>query len=207
MSFKVVYILFIMLAVGFLFLQGKLIDRSFTLPVFLQYDPIAKAHNSAIDLTVHCGGLRPNESQLEILKTSYDALWAHLNYLYRSNDVEKGKEYYTEEWFRVLCKDNPPAFLLPVTRLDITHDLHVIDWSTDGLVCALVDSNVNLKYTYSTARGRDSSIYTKANYAITLLFQGDHWRLDAFHLMGEVPVKDERRNRKKDIPMPLKQPK
>jgi hypothetical protein len=191
MSFRIVYILFIFLAIGFLFLQGKLIDRSFALPAFLAHDPIAEKHNSAITVTADCGGLKPVETQLTMLEEDYDAVWAHLNYLYSTNDVEKGKEYYTEEWFRLVCNGNPTAFPLPVTREDLTHDLHVIDWSTDGLVCAAIDSNVYIRYGYNTGRKQDSVVYSKANYAVVLLLQGDHWRIDGLHLLDEHPVPND----------------
>ncbi len=188
MNFRIVYISFIILAVGFLFLQAKLIDRSFNLPAFLAQDPIADAHNSAISVTVDCGGLKPNEAQLEMLKKDYDALWAHLNYLYSTNDVEKGKEHYTEEWFRLICYRNPKAIKLPVTRRDLAHDLHIIDWSTDGLVCAAIDSNVHFRYTYKTCNKKDSLVYTRACFAVTLLYQGDYWRIDALHIISELPA-------------------
>lgn len=188
MNFKIVYISFIVLAVGFLFLQAKLIDRSFMLPGFLRHDLLAAEHNSAITVTVDCGGLRPNEVQLDKLSKDYDALWAHLNYLYQTNDVEKGKEHYTEEWFRLICNSNPVAYLLPVTRTDLSHNLHIIDWSTDGLVCAAIDSKVQFRYSYITSGKKDSAVYCQTNFAITLLYQGDNWRIDALHILSEVPA-------------------
>jgi hypothetical protein len=188
MNFRIVYISFLILAVGFLFLQAKLIDRSFMLPAFLKHDPLANNHNAAITVTVDCGGLTPNEAQLDKLKKDYDALWAHLNYLYQTNDVEKGKEHYTEEWFRLICNGNPKACTLPVTRTDLAHELHIIDWSTDGLVCAAIDSNVHMMYTYKTANKKDSVVYTSASFAITMLYQGDYWRIDALHILSELPA-------------------
>ena len=188
MNFRIIYILFIVLATAFLFLQGKLIDRRYVLPAFLKQDTVAEHHNAAITVMVKCGGLQPNEAQIDILAKNYDALWAHLNYLYRTNDVEKGKEYYTEEWFRLICRDNPTTFQLPVTRTDLSHQLNIIEWSADGLVCAAIDSNVHICYRYYSGQKKDSTVYTIANYAVTLLFQGDHWRIDAFHLINEWPA-------------------
>ncbi len=184
MNFRIIYISFVVLGLTFLALQTKIIDRRFQLPIFLKHDLIAEKHNAAISVTVE-SGVRPNDLQVEVLKKDYDALWAHLNYLYSTNDVNPGKEYYTEDWFRVICTGNPQRCQLPVSRQDLDHFLHIIDWSADGLVCTVIDSSVLLKYSFKRNKTADSLVYTRACYAISLLFQGDHWRIDGLHLIAE----------------------
>jgi hypothetical protein len=182
MIMRIIMISFVVLAVAFLFLQSRQIDRGFELPIFLRQDTVAADHDPDICITVG-SRVRPTPAQLEALVTDYSALWAHLNHLYRTNDVRAGKEYYTEEWFRLVCLHNPAVLPLPVVRQDLSHDVRIIDWSSDGLVCTLVDSNLIFRYVYSLSPGIDSVAFSTVSVAIGLLYQGDHWRIDAWRYL------------------------
>lgn len=166
------------------------------IPIFLKTDAVAQNHNSKIELTIH-SRYKPDSFQIEILKNDYNNLWAHLNNLYQTNDVQAGKEYYTEPWFKSISgnyKGETPK--TGIVRKDIKHHLHVQNWSTDGLVCIAIDSNVILSYTYPDS----TTIIKQVNIAIVLLYQGDHWRIDAMNLMDETPIVSSRKSiRKKSL--------
>lgn len=175
------FILFIGLIGGFLFLQVGKLQRNSQLPVFLLTDTIAKEHHTEINISIS-SLYKPDTAEIEILKQDYSAIWAHLNHLYETNDVEKGKEYYTEDWFKQICShlDNK---LVPneVYRKDVEHNLVIENWANDGLVCTAIDRNVVFKYTYANSH----TIITKATIAVVLLLQGDHWRIDAIRIINE----------------------
>lgn len=180
---RILFILFIVLLAGFLFLQGRVMEPRAEKPIFLRTDEIAKAHQTKVEIKVH-SMYQPDSFQLETLKKDYSNLWAHLNHLYSTNDVGAGKEYYTEDWFKQINHHYNEPVSIVINRTDEQHELHIINWAWDNLVCSAIDSNVVLKYTYP-----DQSIHiTKANLAIVLLYQGDHWRLDAIRLINEVPI-------------------
>ncbi|MES2849022.1 MAG: hypothetical protein V4685_08200 [Bacteroidota bacterium] len=181
---RIIFISVIVLAAGLLFLQGRLLERSNDKPVFLTTDKIADAHHTKIDVSVQ-SVYKPDSIQVETLKKDYSNLWAHLNHLFATNEVEKGKEYYTEPWFRQLCSHYKNVIeLTGIVRKDVSHQLVIQNWSSDGLVCTAIDSSVVFKYTYPNK----SSSSTKAKIAVVMLYQGDHWRIDAIKIIEELPA-------------------
>lgn len=179
---RILFIPLIGIIAIFLFLQGRLNERNGEKPVFLRYDEIADAHQTNINLTLH-SIYKPDSVQLETLKKDYSNLWAHLNHLYETNDVEAGKEYYTEEWFKQINHYYNGTVTSTIKRSDVQHELHIKNWAWDGLVCALTDSNLILQYQYPDKTIRK----TKASLEMVLLYQGDHWRIDAVRLKYETP--------------------
>ncbi len=178
------FILFVGLIAGFLFLLIRKQQHNEALPVFLLTDTIAKEHHTNVNISIN-SLYKPATAEIDVLKKDYSAIWAHLNYLYETNDVEKGKEYYTEDWFKQICShlDNK---LIPseVYRKDVEHNLLIQNWESDGLVCTVIDSNVVFKYTYANSH----TIMSKATLAVVLLFQGDHWRIDAIRVINEKKI-------------------
>ncbi len=166
--------IFIILISIFVLLKLNLKQHDFDLPVFLKNDTIASNHQTNINTTVH-SFYKPDSNQLKMLVRDYSSIWAHLNYLYSTGDVQKGKEYYTQDWFNVICNEYKLPLQTNVTRVDVAHKLHVVNWSFDGLVCNVIDSNVVIK-TFFKHTLIDSST---SHFAVALLFQGDHWRIDA----------------------------
>lgn len=180
---RILFIGLILIGFTFLFLKGRTNERNGEMPIFLSTDEITSAHQTKINISLH-SIYRPDSTQLETLEKDYGNIWAHLNQLYATNDVEAGKEYYTEDWFKQINHHYNEPVSIVINRTDEQHELHIINWAWDNLVCSAIDSNVVLKYTYP-----DQSIHiTKANLAIVLLYQGDHWRLDAIRLINEVPI-------------------
>lgn len=180
---RFLFILFVLLLAGFLLLQGRLNERNGEKPVFLRTDNIADAHRTTIAVKVH-SLYQPDSSQLAVLKKEYSNIWAHLNHLYQTNDVEAGKEYYTEDWFKQLVHHYNGSTATGISRSDAQHELHIQNWAWDALVCTAIDSNVVLHYKYPDQTTRT----TKAQLAVVLLYQGDHWRIDALRLLNETPV-------------------
>jgi hypothetical protein len=178
---RIFFILLIILVVGFFFLQGRLKEDTEEKPIFLRTDAIANNHKTIIDIKVHSLH-QPALSELNILKTDYSNLWAHLNYLYATNDVNAGKEYYTEGWFKQICNHYELPQKIIVKRTDEKHELHIQNWDKDALLCTAIDSNVIFTYHYPEAIKKT----TKANIAVVLLLQGDHWRIDAIRIINEI---------------------
>ena len=177
---RILFTSLILLMAGYVFLQSRLNQRSDEKPVFLRTDTIAQAHQTSMAVCVE-SPYKPSAEQVAALTTDYADLWAHLNHLYSTNDVEAGKEYYTEAWFAQLCRHYAGVQLTNISRHDERHELHLQNWSTDGLVCTALDSNVVLTYRYPDQSTRT----TRANLAVSLLFQGDHWRVDALRVLNE----------------------
>ena len=162
----------------FLFLQGRWKDRNDELPVFLRTDKRALAHHTQIQTTIH-SLYRPDSLQLETLKKDYANAWAHLNYLYATNNVEAGKEYYTEDWFKQMVRHYNGKVKTNIIRYDEQHHLHIQNWASDGLACTAIDSNLVFKTIYPGNKIRRSRVHL----AVVLLFQGDHWRIDALRVL------------------------
>lgn len=180
---RLFFILLIVIVTAFFFLQGRINERNGEKPVFLRHDEIADAHQTKIDIAVH-SFYKPDTIQLEAFKKDYSNLWAHLNHLYETNDVEAGKEYYTEDWFKQINHHFNGAVQTDIKRSDEQHELHIENWAWDGLVCTVSDRNVIFHYHY-----HDKSIKaTRANLELVLLYQGDHWRIDALRLVNETPL-------------------
>lgn len=150
------------------------------LPVFVRIDEITEMHTSNIVLTMPTIVV-PDEVAQEQFKSDYANIWAHLNHLYSTNDVEKGKEYYTEAFFRSICKNKMEVQEAFIQREDLSHNVIMQSWSWDGLVCVGIDTNVILKYTVQN----EVPYYTKSKVAFALLFQGDHWRIDGIKFIEE----------------------
>lgn len=181
---RILFISLILILAAFLFLQGRLNKRNEENPVFLRHDEIAAAHKTKINTAVH-SIYKPDSAQLEKLKNDYSNLWAHLNHLYETNDVETGKEYYTEDWFKQINHHYNGFVPSTIKRSDVQHELHIENWAWDGLACTVSDSNVVLHYQYP-----DKSVKTtSANLELVLLFQGDNWRIDALRVKDEKLLK------------------
>lgn len=156
--------------------------KSEEIPIFLRHDNIAAEHSTEIKLQFQSMYV-PDTIQQKTLLKDYSAIWAHLNHLYNTNDVVQGKEYYTEDWFKEICSQYEAPIAGHITRKDSIHHLYVQNWSDDGLVCTAIDSNVVLLYQYP-----HKQVITKENLAIVLLFQGDHWRIDALTVLDQKTI-------------------
>ncbi len=178
---RLLFIALIGITITLLFLQGRLNERRGEQPVFFRNDNIAEAHQAKINVSIH-SLYKPDSVQLEVLKKDYSNLWAHLNHLYETNEVEAGKEYYTEDWFKQINHHYIGTLKTGIKRKDVLHELHIINWSLDGLVCTVSDSNLVFQYQYPNNSFRTS----KANLQMVLLYQGNHWRIDAIRLKNET---------------------
>ncbi|MBB5634973.1 hypothetical protein HDE68_000858 [Pedobacter cryoconitis] len=176
---RILYGLMVAVIVLFLFLKGDLQERKGELPVFMKTDEISRLHQSKININIKAT-YRPSNFNLKKLKEDYNNLWAHLNHLYQTNDVEAGKEYYTENWFKFICNNRQTPKSTVNIRTDSIHHLNILNWSSDQLVCTAIDSNIILKYEKPERR-------EKVTIAFVLLFQGDHWRLDALRIINIQP--------------------
>lgn len=160
-------------------LRSKHYERSGKLPIYLKADPIAEGHETVINFKNH-SKIKIDEGEVDKLLKDYKSLWAHLNYLYTSGDVVAGKEYYTEDFFKSLCVEdeyNPP---FTIKRQDLEHNFYLQNWSKDNLVCTLIDSNAVFKHSFPSGK---EEVKTQI-MALVLLFQGDHWRLDAIKYLN-----------------------
>lgn len=178
---RILLCLFILLVMAYLFLEGNLKHKDATKPIFLVHDEIAKNHQTKIKISVESAH-QPNEYQLAVLKSDYANIWAHLNHLYQTNEVEVGKEYYTEDWYKQICANYEKSVKNPIQRIDLSHELHIKTWATDALICTAIDSNVVFNNTYPNQKTKQ----TLANIAVVLHFQGDHWRIDALKILTET---------------------
>ena len=169
----------IILVAVYLFLQGRISDRSSEKPIFLQVDKIALSHETKINIKLE-SKFKPDSLQLETLINNYSNIWAHLNHLYSTNDIISGKEFYTENWFKHLTANYKETINAPVKREDKNHNLIIKNWSSDGLVCTAIDSNILISYTYLNHKIDTSYI----SMAVVLLFQGDNWRIDALKVLN-----------------------
>jgi hypothetical protein len=121
---------------------------------------------------------------MEILQKDYANIWAHLNHLYQTNDVEAGKEFYTEDWFKQICSHYRNKIDTQIDRKDLNHFLEIQNWSSDGLICTAIDKNVNFIYNYPNHQIKK----TRADIAVILHFQGDNWRIDALKILKETTI-------------------
>ena len=168
-----IYILGLIVAL-LLYLRTDKYERNSELPVFLKPDTIAESHKTDISIKIH-SFYQPDSIMLERLKEDYSSIWAHLNHLYETNDVNAGKEYYTEDWFKQICKGNNEPMEPILQRTDLNHNLHIMNWSSDNFVCAAIDSNAVFSYSIDSSKKFKRSFHM----ALVLLYQGDHWRIDA----------------------------
>ena len=148
--------------------------ESDALPLYMQRDTIANKNAAIIDLDIS-SDYRSDSMQIEILKTDYLNIWSHLNHLFATNDIVAGKAYYTEDWFKRLEKNYSEKMNLDIERHDVEHKLNILHLSTDDLVCTTSDT-----VTFITRYGKQHLNETYIVY-MALLYQGDHWRIDAAH--------------------------
>lgn len=178
---RLLFLVLIFVTGSLLFLNSRLNVRNGELPVFLLKDKIADAHNTDIYVTAH-SIFKPDSLQIEILKRDYSNLWAHLNHLFETNDIEAGKEYYTEAWFKQINHHYQGVIISGIKRTDLQHNLQIQNWSMDGLACTVSDNNILFFYKYPDNKTRRS----KVNLEMVLLYQGDHWRIDAIRFKNEI---------------------
>lgn len=176
---RILFTFIVLIIVTLFVLKGSRNDRNGELPVFMRTDLIAENHQTKIEVQFH-SLYQPDSFQLAMLKKDYSNIWAHLNHLYETNDVEAGKEYYTEDWFKQITGHYSGKTTSPVRRADLQHELHIQNWSEDGLVCSLIDSNLVLNYHFPNEKQVRTE---KIQLAVALLFQGDHWRVDAIRVL------------------------
>jgi hypothetical protein len=163
-------------------------------PIFLKTDEIANAHKTKIGIHLQ-SKYKPDSSQLDVLKSDYSNIWAHLNYVYETNDITAGKEYYTEALMKQMSTNYEGKLKSSfIKRQDIKHNLYIQNWSTDGLVCTAIDSNVELKFVYNNSLVK----VIQVNLALVLLYQGDHWRIDALRVLDESVILSYRNNTSKN---------
>ncbi len=176
---KILFGFIILIIVTLFVLKGSMNERKGELPIFMRADLIAENHQTKIDVQLH-SIYQPDSFQLAMLKKDYSNIWAHLNHLYQTNEVEAGKEYYTEDWFKQITGHYRGKASSPVSRKDLQHELHIQNWSEDGLVCSLIDSNVVVHYRFPNEK---QPRVEKMHLAMALLLQGDHWRIDAMRVL------------------------
>lgn len=174
---KILFAILVCIVLGFFLLQGTANEDPIPLPFFLIEDHIANTHQTEINLKCR-SILKPDSIPLLNFKKDYSKLWAHLNHLYETNDVEAGKEYYTEDFFKQINLQYEKPLASPIRRTDLRHELNIENWSDDGLVCTVTDSNLVMLYTYPDGCQK----YRTLEVAMALLFQGDHWRIDALKI-------------------------
>ncbi len=146
------------------------------LPSYIINDDIALNHHTKINFDIQ-SQVKPSPVGQEQLLNDYKNIWAHLNHLYTTNEVSAGKKYYTEEFFDALCRQfqKSPQW---VQRHDREHHLILTHYSRNGLLAILHDSLVILEYDFPNQQKR----IEKVEVAIALIYQGEHWRLDALNI-------------------------
>jgi hypothetical protein len=180
-----IFIAFFGTAFSLLFSLAYFKEKEDFVPYFLRYDHLSEAHSSEIKVNLP-SKIQPSEYLVKGLTKDYDAIWAHLNYLYGTNDVHPIKEWVTERFYLTLVDDYQGTFFPEIRRSDLSHNIYIHNWSQDGLVCHLVDSAAVLQYEFPDGKISKS----KAQIAVTLLFQGDNWRLDALNVFNETLIID-----------------
>lgn len=175
---RYLYLAFLLLVGILLASLSKLQVKNEAVPYFMRYDSLAaNAHpliqvsnETSVDLT---------ENQLEKLQENYAGIWAHLNRMFQNSDPKPSQEWFTERFYSLLAGNFQEGREGVIQRKDLSHHLILKTWSKDGLSCNLIDSLARFDYVYP-----DGSIQTiHQSMAISLLFQGDNWRLDALKII------------------------
>jgi len=179
---RVIIIFCAIIICGYLSILGYSLPAQSDKPIFLKSDEIAKDHHTNISVSIN-SSYRPDTVQLQKLIQDYSNIWAHLNHLYATNDIVIGKEYYTENWLKFLAYQYTGKQQPIISRTDLNHELNIENWSNDGLLCTVIDKNIELNYTNSNNIIKS----TRAEVAMILLFQGDNWRIDALRIINEIP--------------------
>ncbi len=177
---RILFWLFIALFIIYLAVLASSMKKSVEKPIFLRIDEVANHHETTIDICVN-SVYAPTPAELENLKSDYSNLWAHLNHFYATNDLIAGKEYYTERWFKQHGRYQTEMKKNLVTRKDLFHELNIENWSRDGLLCTAIDRHVTIEYTLPDQQ----KVIDTMSVAIVLLYQGDHWRIDAMQVLQE----------------------
>jgi hypothetical protein len=170
---RIAFFILILLCGGLLLLQSIHSEPTPEQPAFLKVDHLALSHHSKATMEVQCLFI-PTVSQLSKLDSDYSALWSHLNQLYQTNDLLGGKEYFSEAWFRNVCRNEKSTVPLLVTRNDLMHHLIIRNWAWDGLACSLTDSAAVFHYRFQDGAEKIEQM----NIEMSLVFQGDNWRID-----------------------------
>lgn len=166
-----------------LFVLSQLPGNEAKVPDYVRVDAIAEAHHTRLDIFTEATVV-PDSVTLALLKEDYPNIWAHLNHFYGSGDAMAGQDYYTEAWFRMMASSHGTGSFDPISRSDLSHELHIVNWSKDGLVCNAFDTNVILEYRFP-----DGTVQcTKARLAIALVLEGEHWRLNGLRVISETPL-------------------
>lgn len=170
-----------LLVVGILLVSmARLQEKNDEVPYFLRYDSLAANANPEIELKIE-SRIKPTEEQLEKLKEDYAAIWAHLNQLYQHPNPKSSKERFTERFYLHLAKNYEAGPISSIKRKDLSHSIQIKTWSKDGLSCNILDQNAEFNFEFP-----DGSIQTTtSSIAMSLLFQGDNWRLDAIRFIEE----------------------
>jgi hypothetical protein len=175
-----IYLGFLCIVGILLFSMARLQEKNDEVPYFLRYDSLAANSNPKIDLIVE-SSIEPTEQQLEKLVKDYAAIWAHLNQLYQHPNPKPSKERFTERFYLHLANNYIAGPSSSIQRKDLSHFIHIKTWSKDGLSCNILDENAQFSFKLP-----DGSVQTTAStIAISLLFQGDNWRLDAIRFIDE----------------------
>jgi hypothetical protein len=170
---RILFVILLVLGCSLLFLNGRMQQVNSEKPIFLKTDNLAEKHTTTIDIKV-TSLIKPTEQDLLPFKKDYANIWAHLNNLYETNNVTDGKEYYTEDWFKQICMYYKHQPSIKAKRSDVSHKLVIKNWAWDGLVCTVVDT-VQMNYKFNNK----DTFLTENPLSIVLLYQGDHWRIDA----------------------------
>lgn len=181
---RIIYLLFGSIILSFAILRIINKTPGQELPLFLKQDEIVENLKTPVEVKIH-SKYKPDSFLLENLKSDYRNIWAHINHFYMTNDIMAGKEYYTESWMRQLSSNYDPHFRVnDLKRSVVSHHLYIQNWSTDGLVCTAIDSNAEFIYHYPNGQ----MYAVKTSIATILLYQGDHWRIDALRVIDQTPI-------------------
>ena len=176
-----------LLIVGFLLItMARIRQTNDAVPYFLRYDSLAMNSNPSLEIKVE-SVYTPTEQQLVKLEQDYKAIWAHLNYLYQHPDPTPSKDRFTERFYINLAENYKEGQPGAVQRKDVSHSLLIKTWSRDGLSCNLLDSLAEFSYTFPDGTTQNST----GLIAVSLLFEGDNWRLDAIRFIDETPKKNK----------------
>lgn len=181
---KYLIAIYCIICIGYLTTHSFQNETLSEIPTFIVPDTIAADTSTPLQLYIPDAILINANAQYR-LRHDYKSIWKHLNNFYKYNNPNQGKEYYTQEWFKLISNNYASKTISPITRRDLNHEIHIQSWSDDGLVCTAIDSNVVLEYKLDNL-SQDSSIIDTNHIALILLYQGDHWRI---HAMNFLPKK------------------
>ncbi|WP_339864825.1 hypothetical protein [uncultured Algoriphagus sp.] len=171
-----------LLIVGFLLItMARIRHTDDVIPYFLRYDSLAMNSNPSLEIKIQ-SVYTPTEQQLEKLEQDYKAIWAHLNHLYQHPNPTPSKDRFTERFYLKLAENYTNGQPGSIQRNDLSHSISIKTWSRDGLSCNLLDSLAEFSYTFPDG----STQITSSQIAVSLLFQGDNWRLDAIRFIDET---------------------